>query len=230
MHKLMNTRRVDRPASRRRGGVPHPVVTGRADARRNAGRIATTIASAIALVGGNTSAADVAAPKTTAASGAAVTADSLLGTFGEILKMYHMYSASDGRTYIEVMDVPPMKTPIGLVTYFDRQVRRVVIGHWEDGEFTDYHYAVNQNLLIYLQGTQIITTGDGKEYRLEPGMAVLAEDWTGKGHTNRCVAPDKQKVCLLLQITIGDIDKSLPLRPPPAATNAGAASGQGGAR
>jgi hypothetical protein len=99
-------------------------------------------------------------------------------------------------------------------------VRRVVIGHWKDGEFTDFHYAVNQNLLIYLQGTQVITTGDGKEYRLEPGMAVLAEDWTGKGHTNRCVAPDKQRVCLLLQITIGDIDKSLPLRPPPAAAAA----------
>ena len=165
--------------------------------------------------------ADAASPTPTPklqAGGGAIAADSLLGTFGEILKMYHLYSASDGRSYIEVMDVPPMKTPIGLVTYFDRQVRRVVIGTWKDGEFTDFHYAVNQNLLIYLQGTQVITTGDGKEYRLEPGMAVLAEDWTGKGHTNRCVAPDKQKVCMLLQITIGDIDKSLPLRAPPPAS------------
>jgi hypothetical protein len=109
-----------------------------------------------------------------------------------------------------------------------------VIGSWKDGEFADFHYAVNQNLLIYLQGTQVITTGDGKEYRLEPGMAVLAEDWTGRGHTNRCVAPDKQRVCLLLQITIGDIDKSLPLRTPPASASAPApvdpATGRGGAR
>jgi hypothetical protein len=165
-------------------------------------------------------AADAASPSSALPSDRPVTADSLLDTFGEILKMYHLYSASDGRSYIEVMDVPPMKTPIGLVTYFDRQVRRVVIGYWKDGEFADFHYAVNQNLLIYLQGTQVITTGDGKEYRLEPGMAVLAEDWTGKGHTNRCVAPDKAKVCLLLQITIGDIDKSLPLRPPPATAGA----------
>ncbi len=122
------------------------------------------------------------------------------------------------------MDVPPQKTPIGLVQYFDRQVRRVVIGTWKDGEFADWHYAVNQNLLIYLQGTQILTTGDGKEYRLEPGMVVLAEDWTGKGHTNRCHAPDKQRVCLLLQITIGDVDRSLPLRDPPAPALAAAAA------
>jgi len=184
---------------------------------------AVVLAAALATVGA-TAFADAASPATAAQPGGAVAADSLLGSFGEILKMYHLYSASDGRSYIEVMDVPPMKTPIGLVSYFDRQVRRVVIGYWPDGEFTDFHYAVNQNLLIYLQGTQVITTGDGKEYRLEPGMAVLAEDWTGKGHTNRCVAPDKAKVCLLLQITIGDIDKSLPLRPPPAAAAAGPTS------
>jgi hypothetical protein len=151
-----------------------------------------------------------------AAADPPVVADSLLGQFGEILKVYHLYSASDGRSYIEVMDVPPQRTPIGLVQYFDRQVRRVVIGYWKDGEFNDWHYAVNQNLLIYLQGTQVLTTGDGKEYRLEPGMVVLAEDWTGRGHTNRCHAPDKQRVCLLLQITIGDVDRSLPLRAPPA--------------
>jgi hypothetical protein len=171
---------------------------------------ASRILAAAATLGAALCGATIAAP-----AKAGEQADSLLGTFGEIVKMYHLYSASDGRSYIEVMDVPPMKTPIGLVSYFDRQVRRVVIGYWKDGEFTDYHYAVNQNLLIYLQGTQIITTGDGKEYRLEPGMAVLAEDWTGKGHTNRCVAPDRQKVCLLLQITIGDIDRAMPLRAPP---------------
>ncbi len=184
------------------------------------GSLAALLGAAL-VANGATAFADAASPSAAVPPAAEATvADSLLGTFGEILKMYHLYSASDGRSYIEVMGVPPMKTPIGLVTYFDRQVRRVVIGHWKNGEFHDFHYAVNQNLLIYLQGTQVITTGDGKEYRLEPGMAVLAEDWTGKGHTNRCVAPDKQRVCLLLQITVGDIDKSLPLRPPPAAAAA----------
>ena len=204
----MLQRPVDRGPSRRDSSGPRAV-----------GRLALGIALGFgSLLGTGAASASGSLPS----RGAEVAADSLLGTFGEILKMYHLCSASDGRSYIEVMDVPPMKTPIGLVTYFDRPVRRVVIGYWKDGEFADFHYAVNQNLLIYLQGTQIITTGDGKEYRLEPGMAVLAEDWTGKGHANRCVAPTGQKVCLLLQITIGDIDRSLPLRAPPAAPSAGA--------
>lgn len=150
---------------------------------------------------------------------AADVADNLMEAFGEIVKMYHMYSASDGRTYIEVMDVPPTRGPWGLVTYFDRPVRRVVIGYWKDGQESDYHYAGHKNLLIYLQGTQIIETGDGREYRLRPGTAVLAEDWTGLGHKWRCVAPDKQRVCLVIQITIDDLDKTLPLRPPPTGAN-----------
>jgi hypothetical protein len=196
-------------------------------AARSAATSAATLALLLAAL--PLAAAPARSAERPASTTVGATADNLFGTFGEIVKMYHLYSASDGRSYIEVMDVPPMKTPIGLVSYFDRQVRRVVIGYWKDGEAADFHYAVNQNLLIYLQGTQVITTGDGKEYRLEPGMAVLAEDWTGKGHTNRCVAPDKQKVCMLLQITIGDIDKSLPLRAPPAAAPA-AAPGKGNGR
>jgi hypothetical protein len=173
------------------------------------GLVIATVCLAMVDVG----CADAADPKREGPS--VVEADSMLDAWGDSLQWYHMYSASDGRTYIEIMDVPGATTPIGLTSYFDRQVRRVVIGTWKDGEFADFHYAVNQNVLIYLQGTQVITTGDGKEYHLKPGMAVLAEDWTGKGHTNRCVAPDKQRVCVLLQITIGDIDKRLPLRPPP---------------
>jgi len=142
-------------------------------------------------------------------------ADSLMEEFGEILVMYHMYSASDGKTYIEEMPVPPARTPYNLMTYFNRPVQKVTIGYWPDGEENTWHYAGHKNLLIYLQGTQILTTGDGKEYHLKPGMVALAEDWTGLGHTNRCVAKTKKKVCMLLQVTVDDLQRELPLRPPP---------------
>ena len=142
-------------------------------------------------------------------------ADSLMEDFGDILIMYHMYSASDGKTYIEEMPVPAARTPYNLMTYFDRPVQKVTIGYWPDGEEHTWHYAGHKNLLIYLQGTQILTTGDGKEYHLKPGMVALAEDWTGLGHTNRCVAKTKKKVCMLLQVTVDDLDRELPLRPPP---------------
>jgi hypothetical protein len=142
-------------------------------------------------------------------------ADSLMEDFGDILKMYHLYSASDGRTYIEEMPVPAARSTGDLLTYFDSRVQKVTIGYWPDGKASDFHYAGHKNLLIYLQGTQILTTGDGKEYALKPGMVALAEDWTGKGHTYRCVAKTKKKACVLLQVTIADLDREMPLRPPP---------------
>lgn len=142
-------------------------------------------------------------------------ADNLMEDFGENLIMYHMYSASDGKSYIEEMSVPAARTPYDLMTYFDMPVQKVTIGHWPDGSEAPFHYAGHKNLLIYLQGTQILTTGDGKEYHLKPGQAVLAEDWTGLGHTNRCVAKTKKKVCVLLQVTIDDLERKLPLRDPP---------------
>jgi len=142
-------------------------------------------------------------------------ADSILGNFPEILTMYHLYSASDGRTYIEEMKVPPARTPSELMTYFDAHVDKVTIGYWPNGKASDFHYAGHKNLIMYMQGTQILTTGDGKEYPLKPGMLALAEDWTGKGHTYRCVAPTEKKACVLLQVTIGELDRELPLRDPP---------------
>ena len=142
-------------------------------------------------------------------------ADSLMEDFGEILTMYHMYSASDGKSYIEEMPVPAARTPFNLMTYFNRPVQKVTIGYWPDGEENTWHYAGHTNLLIYMQGTQILTTGDGKEYHLKPGMVALAEDWTGLGHTNRCVAKTGKKVCMLIQVTVDDLERKLPLRPPP---------------
>lgn len=143
--------------------------------------------------------------------------DNLMERFGPIVKWYHLYSASDGFSHIEEMAVPTSMGPNGMTTLFDRAARRVAIGYWPDGFQSDWHYATNQNVLIYLQGTQIIETGDGKQYPLPPGVAVLADDWTGKGHTYRCDAKKApNNVCLVIQITLGDLEKRLPLPPPPA--------------
>jgi hypothetical protein len=146
-----------------------------------------------------------------ASSGAHAEADSLMEDFGDILKMYHLFSGSDGRSHIAEMPVPLGRTASDLVTYFDRPVQKFTIGYYPDGASKDFHYAGHKNLLIYLQGTQIITTGDGKDYLLKPGMVVLADHWTGKGHTFRCVAKTRKKACVLLQVTVGELDRELPL-------------------
>jgi hypothetical protein len=71
-------------------------------------------------------------------------------------------------------------------------------------------------VIVYLQGAQMIDLGDGKEYRLEPGVAVLADDWAGKGHRYRCEAKTGAHACVAIDIIVGEIDKHMPLPPPPA--------------
>lgn len=113
------------------------------------------------------------------------------------------------------MKVPVSDGSYGSKVLFDRKVERVVWAYWPDGFQSDWHYATNTNVLIYLQGTQVTDIGDGKEYRLYPGQAVLADNWTGKGHRFRCEAKEGKKACLVMQITVGGLEKTLPLRPAP---------------
>jgi hypothetical protein len=138
--------------------------------------------------------------------------DILSGDFGPIVKWLHLYSGADGKTHIEVMPVPEAKGPNGMTSLFARKAESFTIGYWPDGFQSDWHYATHLNLLIYLQGTQIIDIGDGQEHRLEPGMAVYAENWTGLGHRFRCIAKTGKKACVVIQATLGDLDRSLPLR------------------
>jgi hypothetical protein len=147
-------------------------------------------------------------------TGAHAQASSLLENFGDIMTMNHLYSAADGKSHIEEMAVPATLNG-KLTSYFDQPVQKFTIGYWKDGDFRDFHYAGHKNLLIYLQGKILISTGDGVEHQLMPGTVTLADDWTGRGHTFRCVAPTGKRVCLFLQVTVADLDRTMPLRPAP---------------
>jgi hypothetical protein len=144
--------------------------------------------------------------------------DNLFGALGPVVRWYHLYSADDGKSHITEMPVPVSTGSYGAMTIFDRPVSRVSIASYPDGTHSDWHYAIHTHVIIYLQGTQVIDLDDGKEYRLEPGVAVLAEDWTGRGHRYRCEAKTGAHACVAIDIIVGEIDKHMPLDPaPPAA-------------
>lgn len=139
----------------------------------------------------------------------------LFGNFGDIVTWYHLYSADDGFTHIEEMKVPAAEGPKGLKMVFERNATRAFLGYWPHGRVSDFHYSGNTNILIYLQGTQILDLGQGKTFRLPSGVAVLAENWAGQGHKATCEAPTGKKVCMVLQVTVGPTEKRLPLRKAP---------------
>ncbi len=163
-------------------------------------KICAAVAAGLAISGSIAGVAEAAGP------------DNLTGEFGPIVQWLHLFSGADGKTHIEVMPVPEAKGPNGMTTLFDGKAERFTIGYWPDGFQSEWHYATHKNLLIYLQGAQIIDIGDGQEHRLEPGMAVIAENWTGLGHRFRCIAKTGRKACVVIQATLGDIDRHLPLQ------------------
>ena len=105
--------------------------------------------------------------------------DNLMGDFGPVTKWLHLYSASDGKTHIEEMAVPTEAGPYDMSVLLARKAVRVTIGYWPDGFVSKWHYATNQNLIVYMQGTQYIDLGDGKEHKLvvrmkQTGMSARA--------------------------------------------------------
>jgi quercetin dioxygenase-like cupin family protein len=148
-------------------------------------------------------------------------ADSMLTWNAEgLYHLYHAYSASDGRTYVEEIAVPQTKSSSAFskaATIFDlMQPQSVRIAHSADGEMIDWHYATDyRHLIIPLQGDLVFDTGDGNLYHVKAGEAILAEDWTGKGHRSGCAATNG-KFCLAIDIQVAPNPKTVPLRAPPA--------------
>jgi quercetin dioxygenase-like cupin family protein len=153
-------------------------------------------------------------------SAAHAEADSLL-TFKDlqIFKMYHAYSASDGKSYIEEMDVPAAMRQSGTglsQTYFDLKPSQIIIGRQKAGAIMDWHGAVQfRHLIIPMQGNLMFDAGDGRVLELKPGEAIYAEDWTGRGHRSGCSAKNTVETCVGIDILIDANPHGLPLRAPP---------------
>jgi quercetin dioxygenase-like cupin family protein len=137
--------------------------------------------------------------------------DVLFGKFAPVVHWVHLYSGADGKSHLEDMPVPTAKGDNDMTVLFAGPATKFTIGYWPDGYTSAWHYATHLNILLYLQGVQILDLGDGQVHRLEPGVAVYAEDWTGLGHSFHCEAKTGQHACVVIQATLGEIDRRLPL-------------------
>ena len=143
-------------------------------------------------------------------------ADSLLAWDGQRpVKVYHVYSGADGTSHVEVIDMQLILGRDGGKRILSQAVTSAHLGTSSPKELSDWHYAVNQHFILSLVGNLRFDTGDGKEYLLKPGQAVLAEDWTGKGHRSGC-DPRNKVNCVAIDLELGPIAKTYPLRTPPA--------------
>ena len=150
-------------------------------------------------------------------------ADSLL-TWRDLkfIKVYHAYAASDGKSYVEEIDIPAYETD-GFAntksqTYFDfKQPVEIRIGRSAQGAMFEWHGAVEyRHLIVPMQGNIFFDLGEGRTLELTPGEAILAEDWTGRGHRSGCAPSKTHLTCVGLDILIDKNPHAMPLRAPPA--------------
>ncbi len=136
------------------------------------------------------------------------------------LKIYHAYSANDGHTYVEVISIPASQTQpanTSSESYFDLKPQVVRIGRGKSGALVSWHYAYeSRHLIVPLQGDIVFDLDDGKMLHVHPGEAILAEDWTGRGHRSGCIS-DTKRTCVGLDILLEPNPHTMPLRDPPKA-------------
>jgi hypothetical protein len=136
-----------------------------------------------------------------------------------IFKMYHAYSASDGKSYVEEISIPSapgMTAGKPTQTYFDLKPQQVRIGRGTSGAILDWHGApLSRHIIMPLQGDIFFDLGDGRTLTLKPGQAILAEDWTGRGHRSGCAESKVNATCVGLDMLVDANPHAMPLRDPP---------------
>ena len=139
----------------------------------------------------------------------------------KFIKIYHAYSASDGKSYLEEIAIPAYETDSfaksKAQTYFDFKAPiNVRIGRAASGAMYEWHGAVEyRHLIVPMQGELFFDLGEGRTLNLKPGEAILAEDWTGRGHRSGCAASKTVPTCVGMDILIDKNPRDMPLRAPP---------------
>jgi hypothetical protein len=82
---------------------------------------------------------------------------------------------------------PVLATPFREATHYGM---RIVPAGWE----RDWAPAARRMIAVYLSGEGEIEASDGEVRRLLPGMVLLAEDTTGRGHCVKSIGDEPVRV------------------------------------
>lgn len=109
-----------------------------------------------------------------------------------------LYSDQKGESHFEEVEFPlheleSQSSPPVLATPFQEATHhglRIVPPGWE----RDWAPAARRMIAIYLSGEGEIEASDGDVRRLCPGMVLLAEDTSGRGHRVKLIGDEPVKV------------------------------------
>ena len=126
-------------------------------------------------------------------------------TFGSGLPYSRLYADADGVSHFDDGELPlsvenysPPANPMAIHAFQDTQSATFVL--LRKGVFEDWHPVPRRQYAVIVSGRVEVTASDGEKRQFGPGMMVLLEDTTGKGHRTRVVGDEDN---LTLMIAVG---------------------------
>lgn len=136
--------------------------------------------------------------------------DSLLGAYGDPLRMLHMYSAADGSTHIDEITLPLSDDAGGITkTMFFGRAENVRLHTYKNGYNSPWRYARSEHargsghVVLLVQGDLVITIAEGRSVRVPAGTLMLNDDHAGRGHQTKCENAAGRD-CVIMQIDLDD--------------------------
>ncbi|HEX2171608.1 MAG TPA: hypothetical protein VHL09_04100 [Dehalococcoidia bacterium] len=98
-----------------------------------------------------------------------------------------LYVDDRGESHLEDVPIPAAAggTQRGIADMIPAQ--GIVFRTGKVGDVIDWHTAPRRQILVNLRGEWEIEASDGDKRRIGPGVPLLVEDLTGKGHVTRTV-------------------------------------------
>jgi hypothetical protein len=104
-----------------------------------------------------------------------------------------LYTAPDGETHFEVVEVPLASS--GMIGALSDPVRvdELLFRENEAGYDWDFHNAPARQFIIMLDGLVEVEASDGDRRVFSGGDVLLVEDTHGRGHRSRHVSPEPRR-------------------------------------
>ena len=108
------------------------------------------------------------------------------------------YTGEDGETHFEEPNLKWEEGENGLITPIE-QVEGVRFRSHQPGVAGGFHAQRKHQYYVTISGHAEIGSGTGEKHIFGPGDVLLAEDFTGRGHTYRVVG-DEPRVGILIYL------------------------------
>jgi len=107
------------------------------------------------------------------------------------IRLIRVYSGSDGLSHAEKIDAKlGAPNPLGMEQSEELKAKSTNFVRFPAAFFEDWHCAHAKRYVITLTGRGEVEVAGGEKVAMEPGTAVLFEDFTGKGHISRALTAD----------------------------------------